>query len=90
MALFEQAFNFGFAFGERRILRIDGNGESGIGSCVFMAAIDPCVVWKFGQTGEGVEHVFRRALEQSATAKSEQRVACKQQLLVRNVEADMA
>jgi hypothetical protein len=90
MSLFEQAFNFGLAFGECRIVGIDGDGERGIGPCVFMAAIDPCFVWKCGQTGEGSKHVLGGSLEQPATAEREQGVTGKQQLLVGNVEADMA
>ena len=73
-----------------RVVRIDGQRETGIGQRVFVAAIDQGVGGQGGELLQRFEHHRRRALEQPAAAHGKQRVGGEGHLSLRQMVADMA
>ncbi len=69
------------AGGKRAVVRINCHGKGGVGGCVFMAAINCCVIGKCHQFFKAGPHHRGITLKNPPTSHGKQRVAGEHQLL---------
>src|SRR3989304_3075647 len=72
------------------IAGFDGQSKTGIFLCVFMGAIDPCLIRPLHQFLQGPPHLLRRAFKQTAATEGKQGVADEGGMGVLEMINDMA